>query len=310
MVRSGVALGVALIFLVLPLAGCTSDDTSTLEPRRLDVEAPGDLVIDESSGAILGQVVDEELLPVANATVTLEDDHGKRLTTPSAHDGAFAFSDLDPGSYLILVSHDGYFNQTQRETVSAGQITELQMILELDPASDYVEVLPFRGIVDSATWRAGPSCLTIVQPPFGTCLGITPSSLYGTVDAEPDWRTIVSEVYWTPNSAVFHQTGFHYVRFPNVTSFEGVPDFNSAGYFETTGPTPMVLRIDRPTIQERGHPAESQYGPVVFRALNDFNDVNATVFAVGAMYQQTMDLLVSTFYGQTPPTGYTALPDQ
>lgn len=276
----------------------------------------------DETGAVHGVVFDEELRPIPNATVGLRPG-GSDASTAAASEtgferqvvadsaGAFAFSNLSPGTYHVFAVALGFASGTKRVEVVAGKVTETQVLLAQVPSdAPYYETHPAKGMVRSVVWRVGARCQTVVQPPLGTCLGLQFQDVTRRIVLDPDWATVVDEVVWVPNSAVVHQRAYVFATFPNVTDFSGVPDFESPGHFEAGGPSPVVLRIERAVIRERGHPEESQHGNTRFRALNNFDDVNASgVLAFGVMLDQPMSVYITIFHKEVAPAEFSVRPD-
>lgn len=74
------------------------------------------------TGSIQGTVVDISDDPVSNATISLHDPTGNRLTVQTKDDGSFAFHDVVPGiNYEITVSAEGYGDWSSSVTVEPGQ---------------------------------------------------------------------------------------------------------------------------------------------------------------------------------------------
>jgi hypothetical protein len=302
------ALGsVALLVL---LSGCASSEAGpAAAPASSSTGLSGDeAAFDDTSGAITGSVLTDELMPAHNAEVGILET-GLRLRTTDA--GRFAFSHVKPGDYRIQASALGFKSDIKKVTVVAGAAVEARFQLRAGAVDGpYHETEIHKGMVRSVTWRIGDRCDTIVQPPIGTCLGIQFQDVTFYYDSDPTWATYVDEAQWTPNSAVFHQRAYVFSDFPNVTDFSGVPDFKSPGHFETSGKSPVVLRIERTTVQARHVADGSQYGRTRFRAVNNFDDVNATVVGVSLMLDQPMSVYLSVFYKDPAPLGFTALPDR
>ena len=80
------------------------------------------------TGTISGYVSDytNANAPIAGATVTL---NSKGLTKTTGSDGRFEFSKLEPNTYSISVSANGYQPTTKQVTVYAGQTAGLDFQL-------------------------------------------------------------------------------------------------------------------------------------------------------------------------------------
>ena len=82
---------VALLLLAVTLAGCSDGEAPAPEPD----ESFQPVVTDSDLGAISGVVVDEAILPVVGATVTVQ---GLGLTTETNEGGQFVVEELEPGT--------------------------------------------------------------------------------------------------------------------------------------------------------------------------------------------------------------------
>ena len=87
----------------------------------------------ESTGSIYGFVSDysNANAPIAGATVTL---NSKGQTKTTGSDGRFEFSNLEPGTYSISVSANGYQTTSKQVSVRAGQSANCDFQLEIGRA--------------------------------------------------------------------------------------------------------------------------------------------------------------------------------
>lgn len=303
--------------LLLSVSGCVGSE-STSGPLAGLSEAPS---FDDTTGAIHILVTDDELAPIANATVGVVTATGERdaalVPVMTSLSGEAVLSNLPPATYHVQAVALGYESSNKAVDVRAGEVAEIQLALIRLPSDDpYYETITKTDYVRSIVWRIGPNCDTVVQPPVGTCLGFQAHDVTFYRVLLQDWETLVDEAQWVPNSAFFHQRAYLFATFPNVTDFSGVPDFKSPGHFEAGGTSPVVLRIERATIRERGFPEESQYGPgpndrgTRFRAVNNFDDVGVPgVIGVSLMLDQTMHVYNTEFHKMVAPPEFSALPD-
>src|ERR1041385_538006 len=116
MLRPG--LVAALLVLVL-LAGCSGS------PHKKASNDPADqanfdqlgLHATDKTGVIRGVVFDEAIKPVANATVNLTAGTTAAGVTHTGADGAFGFSDLEPGTYFLHANKTGFIEVQQSAEV-------------------------------------------------------------------------------------------------------------------------------------------------------------------------------------------------
>ena len=276
---------------------------------------------DDSTGAIQVLLTDDELRPIANATVGLLSETSATdaviapLVTPAT--GVAVFSKLSPGFYQVQAVALGFESAGKRVEARAGEVTDTQLMVAPLPSDEpFYETIVETGTIRSVLWRVGPSCDTVVQPPIGTCLGFQYDDVTFYRVLNEDWATIIDEATWIPNTAASHQRAYVFATFPNVTDFSGVPDFKSPGHFEAAGPNPVMLRIERTEIRDRGFPEENHYGEgpngrgTRFRAVNDFEDLGVPgVIGVSLMFDQVMTVYNTEFHKEVAPAEFSALPD-
>lgn len=86
---------------------------------------------EESEAELTGQVVDaSNQEPVADAQVTLQ---GENQETTTGGDGTFTFEDVEPGTYTLTATAEGYqeWEQEVEVTEQGGAVQ-----IELEPSSD------------------------------------------------------------------------------------------------------------------------------------------------------------------------------
>ena len=309
---------ILLLVVALSLGGCVGTEGTPSAAANID-DRPE---FDDTTGALDVLVTDDELTPIPNATVgvspaTSDEAAAQIVPLMTSAAGHAVFSNLAPGKYNVQVVALGYDSAAKSIEARAGEVVPLQLIVARLPSDDpYHDTEVHRDVVQSVLYRIGPSCDTIVQPPIGTCLGLQFNDVTFYRVLQQDWETIVDEATWVPNTAASHQRAYVFATFPNVTDFSGVPDFKSPGHFEAAGPNPVVLRIERTEIRERGFPEESQYGEgpngrgTRFRAVNDFEDIGVPgVIGVSFMWDQAMTVYNTVFHKVVAPSEFTALPD-
>ena len=130
----------ALPLLVL-LAGCVGDAGAVKSDGPPTVAEKTD-----ATGGIEGNVVTDEIEPIASAQVALS---GGNASTKTAADGGFAFSRVEPGMYTLVAARIGYFESLQKVTVVAGEIAKTQIILNRIPVAEpsFNETWKFRDVL-------------------------------------------------------------------------------------------------------------------------------------------------------------------
>ncbi|MBI2078154.1 MAG: carboxypeptidase regulatory-like domain-containing protein [Euryarchaeota archaeon] len=94
------------------LAGCASSSSGT--PAEASVAPASPPQYDDSTGAVVGVVTDDEAVPVAGAEVGIAGEGHTQTTTTDAM-GAFTLSRIPPGGYQLFAQRLG-FESTARPT--------------------------------------------------------------------------------------------------------------------------------------------------------------------------------------------------
>lgn len=187
------------------LAGCsggnisaeTTDEGDEAEPPRVDVTA--------DTGGIAGLVTDDSLLPLVNATASLQVSRNTPVLVQEATgpDGRFAFSRIDPGTYVVTAAAEGYGAASTLVQVVAGEVHEVQLIPNELPSDDpYVDVFIQDGIL-----RCGFSYVAFAD----TCtvsevMGSNQIALDFNISAGHQW--LVDETYWDDSSVTMDHDFF------------------------------------------------------------------------------------------------------
>ncbi len=198
-----------LAALALLLAGCTgpttlestttseagseetqaSDPNSSTEPGTSEAPDP-----DVEYGEITGIVTDDSQLPVANASIVLDNDAQE---TVSNLDGTFALSYVDPGTHDLTVVKEGFTNQSLRINVEPGKTAQAAITLVAEATvSDYVETFVQTGFV---------LCGVAVRPPTLYNVGTSVCNPLGADKFKlnykvPTWENVTGvwlETSWT-----------------------------------------------------------------------------------------------------------------
>ncbi|MFN3422484.1 MAG: carboxypeptidase-like regulatory domain-containing protein [Armatimonadota bacterium] len=79
---------------------------------------------------IYGQVISKGTRqPIASATVSLQQDSNEIASVQTNESGKFAFPNLSPGTYTLVVSADGYWRAQVRVTLEQGR--QLSVTIEM-----------------------------------------------------------------------------------------------------------------------------------------------------------------------------------
>ena len=138
----------AAALAVAMFAGCSEDSAP---PPPADDEEKFDTLDTKSTaetGVIRGLVLDPTITPIPDVTVKVT---GTALATTTNQDGAFAFSDVEPGTYFLQAVKPGFAPVQASVTVVAGidkpDIVKVQMIA--DPSSaPFIQPYVFDGFIE------------------------------------------------------------------------------------------------------------------------------------------------------------------
>jgi hypothetical protein len=317
-----IQLLVAAVLVAGALAGCSG---GSKEPKD---DGKG-LDVTPTTGGIRGIVVDQAIVPVQGARVTLS---GGANTT-SAADGAFNFTGLQPGDYIVMVGKPGYIPVQAAATVEANvpDPPVVKVLLQaLTTAKPYVDYFKLEGfyecsqavffVTDTCDWEyrtAWDSANdTGNQPP-----GAPRSFLhyYNTqfIDVPEDTFSIVQEGFWTDESV------HTFWIMLDATPIDSGCDCSETWANVIGGPSPLYNRLDRFTATGENNTefradfdgngvfgsfpngqrvASRGFVPFQDAPVLDNNDPN-TWYAVAQNFQFTV---ITTLFHNTPaPDGWT-----
>jgi hypothetical protein len=104
-------------------------------------------------GALRGLVTDSQGASIANASVALTSESTKIVrTTASNGAGEYVFNAVEPGSYIVVVTSDGFKkSETKGIVVDAGNTIPLDVRMELGSAAQSIEVTAAEPAINSGT---------------------------------------------------------------------------------------------------------------------------------------------------------------
>lgn len=183
---------ILLVVAALLLAGC-SDAKAPVEDDPFD-----DINTSKDKGIIRGIVIDPSITPVADATITLK---GTDTQTRSNEEGAFVFTDLEPGPYFLDVSKTGFESVQASANVEAGVAKPPIIKVQMEPAP---ELVPFALPATYTGWIACESLIGIYLQPCDAGTGVfqEPDNAFFLPGADRPTDAIQVEVVWQPQQAV------------------------------------------------------------------------------------------------------------
>lgn len=311
--RPRIALALAAVTLFALLSGCAATPdasaTGSTSGNASDPAAPSTSgAAPPATGAdtisIRGVVVDEQIAPIAGATLTLEESD---VSVTSDAGGSFAFPPQGSKLYTVIATATGYSSQT---LIARPGETQLEFVLPIDRTTiaPFNTTVSFNGHFDCAAeylFISG-SCTTyfdfagLEDPLFSN----SSTFLFTT---EPGWRTVVMDL------AFEGQPTFDGIRI----TFRGKDDSDALGtygqYGRFHGSTSYTTRVE----PEQTYP-DGTAGPVpanitTFQAdlypqgfLYHPGGAPVTGFGIGTNIE--FQLIVTVFYVAPAPEGFTLLP--
>ncbi len=184
----------ALCMLLVGLAGCADSAPVTEEDDKF-VGLVDEKDQKSDKGVIRGVVVDNAIVPLAGAIVSVVGQ--EKMTMETTEAGAFAFSNVEPGFTELLVDKNGYEAARLQVNVVAGvkQPAIVQVQLTPDPSElPFIQPLTFNGYIDcsmsSPAYRVAVCSLPGVEEAFADNFMAT----YEGLGPKPDF--IQSEMNW------------------------------------------------------------------------------------------------------------------
>lgn len=338
---------------------------STAEPAgngaNLQV-ASGPAAFDDTTGAITGTITDDELQPVGGAIIGIlpSETITENFQVLSDETGQFAFSRVPPGTHTLAGSALGYSSTSRSVSVDVGAVTDVALIVEKLAIKGPFSVTEIRkGTVTATMYRATPQCMYFASyippdtPGIGgsrnlvkTCGGSggaswadgSASQLHWIEEfyKETEWRTIVAELEWQPQSAVTGKGFLMDISAPNITRSTGgsIDQADPHTWFQMAGKSPLHIRVDNPdSLVERNLPESDWYSypdgegctaPTdgsancdwflrLFGAYCDLSSNFGDCYTMPVDFGRPTDLPVtlyfSYFYMDPAEEGFTALPD-
>ncbi len=278
----------AALLLMLLFAGCSESGTAPTDDFcASDCTKPEPT---DTTGVLLGVVVDEAVRPISGATVVLTPGG---METETDAEGRFFFDKLEPGTYFLDVSRLGYFPvQMSQDVVAAVEPPVLKVMLKADAASlPYVEVYNFQGFIECMV-GIQETPVTTGSSSANPCY-LSPNS-QNVVDYEVSPPTFAqTEVVWSPGLGVGESLLVSY----SVTDSSHTDGQND--YAVAEGSSPLVLSANA-TQMEDVNVGEMPLRLRVFAGGEGGFSIHAN---------EEFEAVTHVFYGFEPPAGWTFVRD-
>lgn len=285
----------ALLLAFVSLAGCA------------DAAEPAALLEDEAPpGVLRGVVVDPAIRPLADADV---------LVMPGAHSnrtdatGTFQFDDLEPGTYTITVSLQGYLNETVVAGVTEGSNPVVKVILPVDTeAVAYVTEYLFQGMFECGVFPVACSYVNIITWVMlcgvGACVGnvTNDSALFlQWIDGVPSF--LQTELVWDSTQPLGDNLGFGIGSSTEEQLQQGQADTHNY----SVGPSPIMLTLQDPDLAASGIGADRALLTQVLSAPSREIPGGCVWWnpcGPGVQVLQDFETFTHTFYGFEPEPGW------
>lgn len=161
--------------VTLVLAGCMGG----AGPAGTSGTDPPKPTFDADTGAIEGTVTNDERMPVAAAALAVRGAVSRDTTTDAS--GRFAFGNLPPGEYDLLVAALGYEEFARKATVALGEVTAIDVTLNPIPISG----VPYKRLHGPLTGKFFCGFSALVSGPCKV-IGLSDSNH----PVEQQWRSV------------------------------------------------------------------------------------------------------------------------
>lgn len=283
-------IGLVLI-LGLLLSGCMANNDQEIRPddeREPDDPEP---IVTKETGSITGMVVNDGLEYLVGATVRLVDDAAGGTTLQektSDEEGRFTINDIEPGPYRLLVTAHCCHQEIERINVVAGEVEEVNVILERLPAADLKKAYSI-GPLDE-TYMI--DCL-VVHLPCTT----NKQQLSDCYSVEPGLKTAHVALEWSPVGGG--------IGGPSELEFRVELCAGPTGsliYKKATGTSPIEFRLDAAEFAGKNGEFPEDSGM-------SLRVVFTPPIPTPLVYQQSVTVWRTMHYWEPAPTVFSTIPE-
>lgn len=306
------------LLLALVLAGCSGGGSTTTENDPF-AAAIDDVEVQASAttGAIRGVVVDDAIRPLANVVVRLENANPAQTATTGAS-GAFGFSLLEPGTYLVSARLFGYTEARQTVEVKVGDAnppaTKLQLSV-IPGLRAYYDQYKWEGYMQCGTNNliacAGPNAASQItcsatsggQPPVPRTMPVCMGNL--TNDEFTIWHSVSVNASLIQSEMVWDSTQALGDRLSLLLRKGSLEEFNSGFYNgslnSSSGSSPLTAKATAKDMEDKDLGIHNGLVIAIFPGTSEM--LQPVPF--GAAASQTWTVYTHIFYGYVPPSDWT-----
>lgn len=304
------------------LAGCVSGDgAAESAPEDVQVYSGEQLSALEEGGAVLRVlVVDPELLPIANATVTLAPID---LTAETDASGIVGFGPLPDDDYVVFVERAGYEDAQAEVSVSGASEEVLVEIAPIGLDVPYHLTHIFNAYLichfvgpPSALGRPNVPCAAVVDIVLATANqqgGVTPDQwIYPFVIENPGLASLILEMTWEEQA--FGKDGLLQLTSKGQLDTSGNPGVTVGGtVYGDTMAEPFWAKLAPGNLYVANE--ENVFYPEpnateAFELLIAGGGDNTSIPGTAVFLEHRPTVFVTEFYNRPAQGHFTALPDE
>jgi hypothetical protein len=306
-VRSSLFL--CAIFVTLSFAGCVDGSGKSVAPGGPNVE------LDQGAISIRGLVMDDELVPIAGASIV---DAGSDRTAMTDLQGVFVLGPLEEGQHALTASKAGYESVSLAVQVFNEPVDGIRFLLSA-VATDvpYHETTNHVTFVNCASYNpiGGLPCTKLVDYVAGTSLSPEESFAFPFQVPSPGLADMLIEMTWTPQA--FASDMLFKMQTPPGQPATAL----SQSYFAMEGGKPLrgwvTANIDNDGEDGGWAVFDAEPKKVTYEGMTIWSDNNATIPGVPGVlsgwtfyFNHRAETWMTFFYNRPGTRDYTALPDE
>jgi hypothetical protein len=275
---------VVLLGMCLALAGCSSNHA-----KAAGGSATSSVTPDSATATIQGLVLDQELVPIQGAGVSVSGPQAANATTDVG--GAFTLDHLAPGTYKVFAQRLGYVTGARQVEAPAGNVTKIGFTLAAIAfqAEGYHVSLPHTSFIQFGNGLVAGALQFIVPVNASTVVGALCDSCRFTLYVQPKPVQVVTEVHWVP---------------PTVT---GTNEKVEIWYFLTNGTTYLDRDYELAYLSNNG---AKTWNETSITKLKKIGQISVELIAQeeGVSYQHRVETWTTFAYVQPLVDGFSAFP--